>query len=134
MKKVFAAIACCAGFSHADEWVLAGGSEGYVSEVKVGSVALSRTSAGEPIVSGLFRQKYDGKVEFFRQFVRLSHCDAGMGQIVYETVTGRIVGANDYVAEGGSVASAIGDLLCSSVKYLPRTPPASSPKPAASTF
>lgn len=107
-------------------WVQVSRSSTQVWEARAGSFEYSLTeSTREPIVAMVVRVRdiNGGRVEFERNYVRLSHCRAGFGKLVATDLNGRAKYDNDFILDGGNVASSIAETLCA----LARTNPATQP-------
>lgn len=98
-----------------ENWILISRSKTTTYEARVGSLEHTLTEVGrEPIVALIFRVRDSAKaaVEFEKNYVRLSDCRAGFGKLVTTDLNGRAKYDNDFVFEGGNVASTIAQTLC----------------------
>lgn len=103
----------------AQDWVPLSQGGGNSYDVKAGSVEYTLTEGGrEPIVAFIVRVRNASKatVEFEKNYVRLSHCEQGFGKLVTTDLNGRAKYDNDFILNGGNIASTIAEMLCSIAK------------------
>ncbi|ENL1650986.1 hypothetical protein [Raoultella ornithinolytica] len=70
-----------------------------------------RYSKGESSVLFMYQTK-DNKVEYYKGSIKDTYCDNGYGEMKFFNMDGRFAFKADYVAEGTSVGSALGDFMC----------------------
>ena len=85
---------------------------------KSGSFELVTTKAGTPValILGQIEDKADNSFTYGKWYVSTSDCNAGMGKIVFLTVSGDFDRETDFVSAGNNIASVIADLICSAYR------------------
>ena len=84
-------------------------------EVRAGSFERSVTTrTGEPIALFIVRisPQGGGRIEFEKNYVKLSDCRTGYGKLVATDLNGRAMYENDFIFGGGTPASTIAQTLC----------------------
>ena len=98
-----------------ENWVKLSSTDEYNYEARAGSFERSVTEKTEtPIVSMLIRSYNIKKkqYEFDKAYVRLTACEDGYGKLVTTGLDGRYKYDNDFVIDGGTVASKMAGILC----------------------
>ena len=106
------------GSAFAQDWIDLASSDAGFWEGRAGTMDFATTKGGIPIAtaSGRIRWTKDKSVDFVRWYVAVDHCKKGYGKLVTLNMSGEFKYENDYVKNGGSIASSIGDVLCSGVE------------------
>jgi hypothetical protein len=86
---------------------------------KKGSYELTSTKGGTPIalILGQTEDKKAKSVSYGKWYVTAGDCEAGVGKLVILKVSGDYEMEADYVSKGNSIASGIGDFICSVYFY-----------------
>lgn len=113
--------AICAGnVVHAEEgWVrIANNDSGIVWDIKAGSLELSKTRGEVPIAVVIGRTTDPGpkKVLFYKWYVPLKDCAAESGVMVSLNMSGEYQFENDFVFNGGNIASGLAEAICGAAK------------------
>lgn len=94
----------------ADEWVMVSRTNIFTYEARVGSLERTHTADNQqPVVVLTFRETELAKqlVKFEKNYVSVAHCQAGQGKLVTTQMDGQVLYDNDFIFDGGSVASTI---------------------------
>jgi hypothetical protein len=109
-----------------DTWVPVSSTLTHVFEVRAGSfefAVIERTN--EPIAAIIVRARElsSSKLQFEKNYVRLSDCRAGFGKLVATDLNGRAKYDNDFIFDGGNVSSTIAETLCALAAAYSKTQP-----------
>ena len=106
------------GAAFAEDWLVLASSDKGVWEGRKGTRVFGTTKGGVPIAvaDGRIRWTQDKSVDFVRWYVSVQDCKQGYGKLVTLTMSGEFKYENDYVKNGGNIASALGDMLCYDVE------------------
>ena len=122
MKRVLVGAIVCAGVAisaHAqEEWIEVAKSSASSFSIKLSTLTFKRNKAEEAIVVGVGRS-VDIKtraVVIEQWYVRTDDCDAELGKLVTLSTDGTYLYENDFVFDGGNVASAKAESLCTFYK------------------
>lgn len=94
----------------ADEWVMVSRTNIFTYEARVGSLERTHTvDSQQPVVVLTFRETELAKrlVKFEKNYVSVAHCQAGLGKLVTAQMDGQVLYDNDFISDGGNVASTI---------------------------
>ena len=107
-----------AAAAESDTWIMISDTDSHTYSGKRGSFEISKTKGGTPI--GVIRgQKYDKRAKTYtyeQWYISQSDCLNEMGKLVILDSSGVFKFETDFVADGMSAASGIGDLICSLYK------------------
>jgi hypothetical protein len=109
-----------------DTWIPVSSSSTYIYEARAGSLEFLITErTKEPVVAMIVRSRQikGNRVEFEKNYVKLSDCVAGYGKLVTTELSGRAKFDNDFITDGGNVASRIAETLCALAENDPRGRP-----------
>jgi len=118
MKKILLLIGFClsAVSCKAEEWFLLvqANDKSFIVETRVSSLRITKTVDDKVVVASLFKvTRADRQVFFEQSYVSLYHCGLGYGSLVTTDLEGKPKFQNDFVFDGGNVASYISKYLCS---------------------
>lgn len=120
MKKIILAsfIALGATSAFCQEWVKLGENESTRVDARAGTLGFGKTKAGTPIVfiQGRVFHAKNSSYAYEKWYVSVADCKVGYGKLVTLKLDGEFSYENDFVANGGSIGSAIADTLCYPVK------------------
>lgn len=119
-KKIFLAILLLitATYSHADsDWVLISYTDNNTFEGRTKSQENTTTRGGKiiSVFSGRIFYKKDKSYTFSKWYVSHEDCIAGYGKVVSLDIQGIYQHENDFVMNGGNVASTLAKAACHSV-------------------
>lgn len=101
---------------NSSEWVhIAQNSDGTMFySSKKGSYELTSTKGGAAIaiILGQIEDKKAKEVSYRKWYVTTADCEAGVGKLVILKVDGIYDMETDYVSNGNSISSDIGDVIC----------------------
>jgi len=103
----------------ADGWVtIASTNEGGRWEAQVGSLEFSKTRGGDAITVIIGRITFAGTntVSLYKWYVPLKDCVSGSGVVITLNMSGEYQFENDFVFNGGNVASAMASIICEAAK------------------
>lgn len=81
---------------------------------KAGSYELTSTKSGAAIaiILGQIEDKKAKEVGYRKWYVTTADCEAGVGKLAHLKVDGTYIVETDYVSNGNSIGSRIGDVIC----------------------
>jgi len=87
-------------------------------EIKSGSLEISKTRSGTPIAVVIGRDygPSTSKIDVWKAYVPLKDCISESGIIVTTNMAGEYQYQNEFVFDGGSVASGLAEAICSAAK------------------
>ena len=87
-------------------------------EIKSGSLEISKTRSGTPIavVIGRDHGPNTSKIDVWKAYVPLKDCISESGVIVTTNMAGVYQYQNEFVFDGGSVASSLAEAICGAAK------------------
>lgn len=121
MKKIFAALAlitlsfsAVAQNNNDSPWISVSGNDTHKNEFRVGTYELSRTKNGEEVAVVVNRRTVfsTNRITMNKQYVRTRDCHRGFGKLVTLDLNGDFLYDNDYVNDGGTIASANAEFIC----------------------
>jgi hypothetical protein len=99
-----------------DAWIAISGTKKHLYEVKRGSFERTTNKAGEEIGLVVARQTSQlddpKQITLEKWYVRTSDCQRGMGKLVTLTLNGDFSYENDFIIDGGTVASTNAQTIC----------------------
>jgi hypothetical protein len=99
-----------------DAWITVSSTKKHLYEVKRGSFERTTNKAGEEIGLVIARQTTQlddpKQITLEKWYVRASECQRGMGKLVTLTLSGEFSYENDFIIDGGTVASANAQAIC----------------------
>lgn len=114
-KSIILAVGLLSGNSYAvQDWLEITSTDAGIWEGRAGTREYATTRGGLPIVvaNGRVRWIKDKSIDLVRWYVTVQDCKKGYGKVVTLDMSGNFRWENDYVKNGGTVASAIGEMLC----------------------
>lgn len=105
-------------------WMNIGKTADSVWEVKEGSLQFVNDRDGLPAAAVIGRVSFVGtdKLYFYQWSISSESCARKAGKLVALSMSGELISELDYVENGGSIASSIGETICqSALKYAPGT-------------
>ena len=116
MKKIIVAVLMMVGATTAfcQDWINIADNKDVRLDGRAGTREFSKTKAGKPIVviQGRTFTKNTSAYSYEKWYIAVDDCKAGYGKLVTLTMEGEYKFENDTVLKGGSMASAISDVLC----------------------
>lgn len=118
MKRLLVSLiaigAASSSFGQPSPWVTVVTAENNVTyEFKTGSFELSKNGAGETIGAVISRTTMpDRSIRLNKKYVRTTECEAGQGKIVTLNLSGEFAYDNDFLFQGGTIASSLAEMLC----------------------
>lgn len=99
------------------EWIVLASANTMKWEGRAGSWTQSKNNAGQAVAvaSGRVTDSKTSEITFERWYVPVTACRAQSGKITTTDMAGNFKYDNDFVLQGGNVASSIADMLCSFV-------------------
>jgi len=100
------------------DWVLLAAADTATWEGRSGTLTFGKTKGGKQIAVAEGRVlNLNTKIYAFEKwYVLTDQCRAGYGKVVTLNMAGEFLYETDFVDNGGSVASALADMLCYNVK------------------
>lgn len=95
-------------------WVEVAASKSLAVDFKRGSFEIGENKGGKTLAVALarIRDLSNDNLEFRKHYVTTIDCDRGHGKLVSLDLEGNYVADIDYVSQGNTLASGIGDMLC----------------------
>ncbi|MFM8866582.1 MAG: hypothetical protein ACKOFG_17145 [Limnohabitans sp.] len=99
---------------HAQDWLTFAETSTGRWDFRAGTRDFSKNRGGENIIfaEGRIFWKKDSKIEFVKWYAKVDDCNKGNGKLVTTNMSGDFQFDNDFVLNGGSVASSLADALC----------------------
>jgi hypothetical protein len=106
------AIAAAAALS--GDWIELASTGETLWEGRAGTRLTKTTKGGTPIAiaSGRVVHQKTKEITFYQWYVSIEHCRARHGKLVTVDMDGNFKFENDFVLNGGNVASALAEMLC----------------------
>lgn len=121
MKRVISGILLVAACSSvmADGWVQTTSNDTHQFSIKKGTGEITKNKAGEDIfvVIGRMYGKKSKKIDLEKWYVTVADCLKKEGKLVTLSLAGDFMYENDFVFQGGSIASANAELICGGYDY-----------------
>lgn len=97
------------------EWVLIASTDTMKWEGRAKSWSQTKTNAGKDVAvaTGRSTELKNRMISFEKWYVSIAECRAGSGKVITTDMAGNFKYDNEFVLQGGSVASSIADMLCS---------------------
>lgn len=86
--------------------------DGVTWEVRNNSLGAAKTAAEEPIFTIDIRAIEGANVTLMTAYVRVQDCVAKRGKLVFVNMSGSFLFENDFMADGGTIASDIATTVC----------------------
>ena len=120
MKKIILAGAMMLGATSAfcQDWINITSNDTTRYDGRAGTRLLGKTKAGTPMViaQGRVFNTIEKSYSYQKWYVSLADCKAGYGKLIVLKLDGEFYLETDFVENGGSVGSAIAEMLCTPVK------------------
>jgi hypothetical protein len=125
MIRIIAFVLCSLATTPAiadDNWTLISKSDSKTYEARIGSLRPIFTASGEPAAIILLRvvDIATKTIRFVKHYVRIADCRLGYGKIGEADLSGRPISENQFVFDGGNVASTIAQTICMGAELLDR--------------
>lgn len=119
MKRVFVGtlLSILWATAQSADWIELASTDKSVWEGRAGTRAFSTTRGGKKIVAaeGRVTSKQTNQITFSKWYVEVDHCRAGYGKVVTVSMDGDFKFDNEFVLNGGTVASSLAEMLCYAV-------------------
>lgn len=105
------------------EWLNVSNSDENAYDIKTGSLEELKTKGGVDvaIVIGRVSNRKTRQIDLEKWYVSVADCDRELGKLVTLDLDGKYKFENDFVFEGGSVASRIAEMICGSLAIRVKT-------------
>lgn len=82
---------------------------------KSGTFELTSTKAGNSVamILGQIEDKTNKSITYGKWYVSTNDCEAGMGKLVFLTISGEFNRESEFVSSGNNIASGVADFICS---------------------
>jgi hypothetical protein len=109
---------CSSPLFAADDWIKISETDNATWEGRKGSLEKKTTKGGVNVIvaQGRIFNKKTKAIEFEQWYVSVDDCNAKQGKLVTLTLSGDYKLDNDFVENGGTVASSLADMLCYGIK------------------
>jgi len=98
-------------------WVTIAETDGGKWQIKSGSLEFTsnKSNVAIAVVIGRTISKKQ-QIDLYKWYVTAPDCKAGMGQLVSLSLQGEFKFENDFVEDGGNIASAVAEIICGAAK------------------
>ena len=119
MKKILLAALLASvsfsSFAQTQQWyTIDRSADDHVFDVQLQSGKFEKNGNGENVYMAMFRYVFQGKTEYFQEYVRLSDCAQGYGETTAVDLRGNFLYSNNMNLSGETIADAIARALCGS--------------------
>lgn len=120
MKRIILAVLMLVGSTVAlsEDWITLADNDSSRYDGRTGTATFGKTKSGTPIIvaQGRIFDKKTKAITFKKWYVSVNDCKAGYGKLVTLNMSNDFEYENDFVEKGGTMGSAVAEMLCFAVK------------------